>query len=625
MKTIKTLLTAILTIGLMFSCQPGTPEDNTDKTPTPNTELSVRVVNMLHLPFEVTSSNRVNVSAKITVLNGQLSNVQLYYTVTEGNIQGEEQIIEMSATSVGYYECNIPAQAGDAIVKYWIAVNGTNLNSEPFEYFSDMGNYIVTKDENEGGEGGDDKPGDGDDPIITPVDPLSKIRLNEISTGASIGEYIEIYNTSAEEINLDGLCIYKNLDYEEPLITIEDKSLAPYGYGILTVKGASFVLPEGCIILGDTDRGLASSRALCVELGRDGGATIYDTYTNTINPYTDATDWNTDAVELEAKFVARFTDGWYSAGIRTPGDKNLDAVTKLKHQKIVALAVSDAPYVARMGFDPTSVCAGQSLKVYADVYTDAYSTISTVTCSVAGSTITLNKVGDYRYEGAYRFDSQGDYVATTTATNSDNRNFSLDNKVMVQPEGTKFAPQAAVRLNEIDADRKFIEFYNTSANPVNLVGMYVEKNNEDILVMINDNIVLKGHGFAVLACAGKDYSSSEYLYLGSSEKGISGKKSLCLEWMATIPEKVRIDAFCNTKDTDPRPKVTLWDDPASIETSISNNPAARYKDGVVAIPELANQWFIVEKSSIGASNNSVARKGRLRNQMVTILPVPEEE
>ena len=89
MKTIKALLMTIviLTFGLVYSCQPGGTEDNDPgSTNAPSTELSVRIANMLHLPFEVTSSNRVNVSAKVTVLNGQLNNVKLYYTVTEGNV-----------------------------------------------------------------------------------------------------------------------------------------------------------------------------------------------------------------------------------------------------------------------------------------------------------------------------------------------------------------------------------------------------------------------------------------------------------------------------------------------------------------------------------------------------------
>jgi hypothetical protein len=203
---------------------------------------------------------------------------------------------------------------------------------------------------------------------------------------------------------------------------------------------------------------------------------------------------------------------------------------------------------------------------------------------------------------------------------------------MVCPAGTTFASQAAVRLNEVNTDDKYIEFYNTSANPVCLVGMYVEKNNEDILLFVNDHIVLDGHSFAVLACGSKDYSSNEYLYLGSSEKGISGKKSLCIEWMASLPEKLRVDAFCNTSDTDPRPKVTVWDDPAGIEANISNFAAIRYKDGVVEVksqvegnPGLPNQWYYTDNGTLGYTNNNIpTRRTRMLNQMATIAPVPVE-
>ena len=444
-----------------------------------------------------------------------------------------------------------------------------------------------------------------------------------------MGEYIELYNTAEVDVNLNGVALYKNCDYEEPLIVFADVVLPAGAYGVFFAKSGIMNLPAGCVNLGVTERGLASSRALCVELGRDAGATIYDVYTNTINPNTDATDWNTDGVELEAKFFARFTDGWYSAGIITPGEQNLDPVTKLKHQKNAILAVSDAPYVAKIGFDPTSITVGKPLTVSADVYTDSYSTISKVVCTVGNSTITLSKGEGNTYTGTHTFHAEGDYVATVTASNRDNSKSELTQKVTVLPSGTVFASQAAVRLNEISADRKYIELVNTSENPVNLIGMYIEKNNEDILLHIKDNIILEGKQFAVLACGGKDYSSSEYLYLGSCDKGLSGKKSLCIEWMATVPEKVRIDAFCNTKDTDPRPKVTVWDDTAGFEVNISDYSAGRRPDGQVVNPsypdKLPNEWLVLTQSTLGYSNDSASPKSRLRNQMTTIAPVPTDE
>ncbi|MBP3426236.1 MAG: lamin tail domain-containing protein [Rikenellaceae bacterium] len=635
MKTLMNrFLSVLFVLGATLSitaCQPGPAEPNDDggvDTPPVSTELNVKFVNMLHMPFEVTSVDKVNVSAKITVSNGSLTEALLNYTVSEGLIQGEPQSVKMENSGVGHYNADIPAQPGKAVVKYWIVAQGVKTqDGESFEWESDFGNYIVAEDANQGGEG--DEGDEGDTPPVVVEDPCKKVRLNEISTGASLGEFIEIYNTGAEDVNLDGVAIYKNLDYEEPLIVLKDVVLPAGGYGVLLAKATTATLPEGCINLGTTDRGLASSRALCVELGRDAGATIYDVYTNTINPNTDATDWNTDGVEFEAKFFGRFTDGWYSAGILTPGEQNLEPVTKLKHQKNAALAVSDAPYVASVGFDPTSITTGKSLTVKAEVYTDAYSSITKVECSVGGSTITLTKgEGDNIYTGTHTFSTEGNYTATVTASNNDNRKGVLSQGVTVLPAGTEFASQAAVRLNEINPDRKYIELYNTSSKPVNLIGMYIEKNNEDILLHIKDNIIIEGNQYAVLACASKDYSSNEYLYLGSTEKGLSGKKSLCIEWMATIPEKVRIDAFCNTKDTDPRPKVTVWDDESGCEAIISSSSAGRYPDGQVVNPQypdkLPNEWLIYESSTLGYSNKSAKRTGRLRNQMTTIAPVPTE-
>ena len=197
------------------------------------------------------------------------------------------------------------------------------------------------------------------------------------------------------------------------------------------------------------------------------------------------------------------------------------------------------------------------------------------------------------------------------------------------PAGTEFATQAAVRLNEINPNSKYIEFYNTSEKPVNMIGMYIEKNNEDIMLHIKDNIIIEGKQFAVLACGGKDYTSSEYLYLGSTDKGLSGKKSLCIEWMASVPEKVRIDAFCNTKDVDPRPKETLWDDAASLERIFSDYTAGRYPDGRVVNPQypdkLPNEWLMLEGATLGRTNTTATKKTRFNNQMTTIAAVPTDE
>ena len=625
----KNLISKIWTLMLMAAfaagitaCQTTPPAPGNTPTP-PNTELAVKFVNMIHMPFDViTSSDNVNVSAKISVSNGSLSEAQLRYTVSEGLITSATQSVKMSNGGVGIYVADIPAQPAGAIVRYWIAAIGTKNDGDSFEWESDLGNYIIAED---GPSQGDDEP--GDKPVE--VDPCSLVRLNEISTGASLGEFIEIFNTSKEDVNLNGVALYKNRDYEEPLIVLGDVVLPAYGYGVLFAKGITATLPESCVNLGVTDRGLASSRALCVELGRDAGATIYDVYTNTVNPDTDATDWNTDGVEMEAKFFARFTDGWYSAGIITMGEQNLDPDTKLKHQKNVALAVSDVPYIANIALNPTSITVGKSLTISANVYSDAYSSISKVVCAVGNSNVTLVKGEGNTYSGTYTFGAEGEFTATVTASNRDNRKSELSQKGTVLPAGTVFASQAAVRLNEISTDRKYIELVNTSENPVNLIGMYIEKNNEDILLHIKDNIILEGKQFAVLACGNKDYSSSSYLYLGSCEKGLSGKKSLCIEWMASVPEKVRIDAFCNTKDTDPRPKVTVWDDETGYEVNISDLTAGRRPDGQVVNPkypeDLPNEWLVLNESTLGYSNASASPKARLRNQMTTIAPVPTDE
>lgn len=562
-----------------------------DKVEQPDKTLSVRFTNLLHTPFQVTDLDTVVVSVKVTAVNGTVNVVSLGYTTTLYDDVKDASHVDMTRVSTGLYEAKIPLQAAQTVVKYWVEAEGVDLDNSPFVKQSDFGNYIVAE---------------SSEP--QPEDPLAKIRINEIATSSETGKFIELYNTSDEAVDITTLELYRNGDYTEPYATFFGKTLPAGGYGVFSAKNTSLALPESCVDLGQTDKGLTGSRSLKLELGKSSGLKIYDTFCNTVNPDTGATDWDDDAAELQGALYARFTDGWYTAGIITAGEANLDPVTKLKHQATASLAVADAPYVSILGFNPTGVAAGAAVEVYAKVYTDVYSTIKSVKCTINGTSLTLAAGVDDRYSASYTFPAEGSVKATVVATNADSRSTSLDNTVDVCPAGTVFGTQAEVRMNEIHTGSKYIEFYNTSENPVNLVGMYIEKNNEDIILFISDNRVIKGHQYAVLACSDKDYSSNDYMYLGSVSNGVSGKKSLCLEWMATIPEKVRIDSFCNTSDPAPKPKTSVWDSTTAIEANIEDMAIGRRPDGSV-------NWYTLSVSSMGLSNNSASAMRQLVNQL----------
>lgn len=579
---------AMLATAMLFAgCSKDTKTDEPDKT------LSVSFTNLLHTPFTVTSTDTVTVSVKVTVANGTLTGVTMHYVATLFDNQTDAAEVQMTRADVGFYTARVPVQVAETVVKYWVTAVGTDLSGAEFSKISDYGNYVVSG---------------GDEPVVT--DPLAQIILNEVSTSTTNGKYIEIYNTSTTAVNLDSLELYRDEDYEEPYGSFSGHVIAAGGYGVFFAKSSSLTLPSGVVNLGVTDKGLTGSRSLKLELGKRAGKVIYDVFCNTVNPDVAKTDWDHEAAEIDGNIFARFDDGWYESGILTVGKVNLDPLTKLKHQALVKFASADTPYIRIIGFDPMGVAASKAVQIYADVFSDSFSAINSVVCNVNGTALTLTKTtaGD-RFTASYTFASAGNYAVSAVATNSDGRTFTINNNVTVSAAGTTFGTQSDVRMNEVNTLAKYIEFYNTSANPVNLAGMYIEKNNEDIIYTITDNIIIKGHQFAVLVCSDKSYSfAASVLNLGTISNGISGKKSLCLEWMATIPSKVRIDSFCNTSDAAPKPKTTVWDDATAIEANISETTVGRLPDG-------SQSWFVLSKATMGTTNSASTAGTQLTHQL----------
>lgn len=169
-----------------------------------------------------------------------------------------------------------------------------------------------------------------------------------------------------------------------------------------------------------------------------------------------------------------------------------------------------------------------------------------------------------------------------------------------------------VYLNEINTDAKYIEIYNKSTESVDLSGWTILKNGSTPLddasglapYAVPEGTILEGGGYAVLSCKGKENTYGG-LSLGTSDSGVSGKKSLLLVLVDADGEYV--DHFVNSAKSPAKPEDS-WD--GDVEHTF--DVAARMPDG--------GPWWVVESASAGEANT-----GNLKSKFVNTAVEFEKE
>jgi hypothetical protein len=108
---------------------------------------------------------------------------------------------------------------------------------------------------------------------------------------------------------------------------------------------------------------------------------------------------------------------------------------------------------------------------------------------------------------------------------------------------------AAVILNEVDGNKKFVELYNNSDNPVNISGMAIIKNgtslkNEDGTPnwVVPNGIIIPGRGYGIIKCNGYTATADPAaIIIGTVGDGMSAKQTLLLE--LTKPDGTVLNIF----------------------------------------------------------------------------------
>ncbi len=141
-----------------------------------------------------------------------------------------------------------------------------------------------------------------------------------------------------------------------------------------------------------------------------------------------------------------------------------------------------------------------------------------------------------------------------------------------------------IRLNELDGNKpKYIELYNTSSQTVDISGMKLRKNGDEMVYEAPAGTSIAAGGFLALLSDQTDYS------IGFSA-GFSAKKSVQIELLG--PDGTVVDIFKNPS----KASGNVWD-----ETDPKYNGDAT-GEAYGRQPDGTGEWYML-KSTMGTSNN----------------------
>lgn len=132
-------------------------------------------------------------------------------------------------------------------------------------------------------------------------------------------------------------------------------------------------------------------------------------------------------------------------------------------------------------------------------------------------------------------------------------------------------------LNELNGNDKFIELYNASDKEIDLSGVQLKKDDEDIIWIAPEGTVIAARGFFALDGEAGDYT-------GGFTSGLSADKSVKIELLT--PSGQEIDVFKNLSES----KGEVWGEKDGKYDAKSDKLSfSRFPDGT-------GKWYLAEKS-----------------------------
>lgn len=160
---------------------------------------------------------------------------------------------------------------------------------------------------------------------------------------------------------------------------------------------------------------------------------------------------------------------------------------------------------------------------------------------------------------------------------------ALNNPAVISPDSTSQDTLSVnpVRLNELDGNAKFIELYNTDAQPFDITGYTLRKDETKVVYVAPQGTVIPPKGYLSLPGNALDYSAG-------FTSGLSADKACKVELFD--PEGKLLDTFCNP----PLDSAGTWQDSATYNAKTAKQSFSRYPDGF-------GQWYMSE-STPGTAN-----------------------
>ncbi|MEE1547046.1 MAG: lamin tail domain-containing protein [Prevotella pectinovora] len=165
-----------------------------------------------------------------------------------------------------------------------------------------------------------------------------------------------------------------------------------------------------------------------------------------------------------------------------------------------------------------------------------------------------------------------------------------DNNNDQQPE--EVIDFRAIRLNELDGNKpKFIELYNTASQAVDISGMKLRKNGEEIIYEAPAGTTIVAGGFLMLPSDQADYTTG-------FTSGLSAKKSVMIELLG--PDDTLVDVFANPSQA----MGNVWDETDPVFNGDATKEAYGRK------PDGTGEWYMIQRTE-GASNNDAATSEKI--------------
>ena len=258
----------------------------------------------------------------------------------------------------------------------------------------------------------------------------------------------------------------------------------------------------------------------------------------------------------------------------------------------LASCVKDKQYpgitISNVSYTPTAVQADDVVTVTATITSFKEILVTKVIYTIDDESmiVPMTKGDDNLYSGV--IPAYPDGTTVSFCVEADNIEVTAASPAMEYTVGAVAVDYSVLRLNELNGNDKFIEIFNTGADPINLNGVYIEKDGNQNWAADN-TVKIEAGGYLLLYSEDVQADMPDYPEALIFHSGLSAKKNVRIQLFT--PAGVSIDDFnlTNIDANDP----AYIPAPASYSRNADGNwyyadatPGAENVDGKIAVQGL---------------------------------------